>query len=179
MQTVPNGKTPITDGNKHRPKPREIAPCCERWHRIQCRSKEWFLLKCSRQIRMNREFLPFERWLKWIQNCFSERYAAYGRTAQTSLLIFKGRCVESRAEGGGGKRARMKWGRKTGLGGGQQKGKQMEENAWSRLQQERERARKKKKKSNTSSHCYSFSFEPLNPEWLPMGRNGLSALRVR
>lgn len=29
-----------------------------------------------------------------------------------------------------------------------------------------------------SSRCYSFSFEPLNPEWLTVGRNSLSALCV-
>lgn len=118
---------------------------------------------------MNREFLPFERWLKWIQNCFSECYAAHSRTAQTCLLIFKGRCVESRAEE---KRARVKWGRKTGL----RDTAEREANAWVRVKREKERARKKK--SNTSSQCYSFSFEPLNPEWLPMGRNSLSALCV-
>lgn len=67
----PMEKTAITDGNKRRLKPWETPP----WHRIQCRSKEWSLLKCSRQIRMNRECSAFECWLKWIRNCFSERYA--------------------------------------------------------------------------------------------------------
>lgn len=82
----PMEKTPITDGNTCRLQPWEIPPCFERWHRIQFRSWEWFLLKCSIKIRMNIERSPFECWLKWIWNCFSERYTTYSEAPQTVVV---------------------------------------------------------------------------------------------
>lgn len=55
--------------------------------RIQCISEEWSLLKFSRQIRMNRECLPFKCWLKWIWNCFSDECrAVYSKTLQTEAV---------------------------------------------------------------------------------------------